>query len=724
MEIGLRQALLTVMTFVLAGAAGALTATAQAEGCPNEALRAGGLENPATHEPYSAGLPDCRAYEQVSPVDKNLSDATGPRDTVQSSPSGEGVTFLSVVPFPGVPGAAEYPTYLATRGGAEWSTQGLLPESDPGTSTQVLGLTEDLAYTLVAATEPLLAPGATPGPNYYVHDNLTGGYQLLAPGPAELHLAGATSDDSRIFFEDEAQLLPSAAPRVVNLYEWSGGRLSLVGVLPNGSAPAGGSVAGPGGPALGSGSGEGQLPGGATSGFYTQNTISTGGSRVFFSDVGTGQIYVRESGAVTVQVSASQRSEPDPSGTRPAQWRAATADGRYVFFTSEEKLTDDSTAVSGRPDLYRFDVEGEGLVDLTTGASAGAGVLGTLGVSADGSYVYFAATAALTSGATEAAEHANLYEWHEGVSTFIAGLENKGNIRGDGADWRNYFAGGAETEGRADGGSSSRVTPDGKTMLFSKGSSIDLYSASRGTLTTVASNAYLAHTDLAIGVASRNAFLPRNLSADGNRVFFQTAEALVPQATNGQIDVYEWEREGAGTCGRSSEAFSEGSGGCLYLISTGTSASVSYFGDASADGRDVFFFTHQRLVGQDQDDNADIYDARVGGGIAAQNPPAPPAPCSGEACLGVLGSPPVLGAPSTNATFSGVGNLTPALTSPMSTPATKPLTRAQKLAKALKACKKQSKKRRRSCESHARKKYGKTASKAARARGIVGRRRS
>lgn len=710
--IAIRGTLLTMTTCVLAAAVGgalALPSAARAaEPCPNESLRAAGPETPTTDEPYSSALPDCRAYEQVSPVDKNLSDADGPAGQVQASPSGEGVTFFSVLPFPGVPGAGALLTYLATRGEGGWSTQGLLPESDPAARTNVRGLTEDMAYEVVEAKEPLLAPGATPGQeNFYLRDNATGSYRLLAPGPGELQFADASSDDSRILFEDTATELIAGvhdATKAPYLYEWHNGQLSLVGVLPDGNAPAEGAVAGPGGPALAP---ESQKPGGATSEFYTQDTISEDGSRVFFSDVETGQIYVREYGAVTVPVSASQRSEPDPAGTKPAYWRAATPDGRYVFFTSEAKLTNDSTASTARPDLYRFDVESEALEALTPEAPAGADVLGTLGVSDDGSYVYFAARAVLASGATEASGQANLYEWHEGVTTFVTGLKaHEGNHIGeDAADWRDWPTGG-EDNPRDQGYKSSRVTPDGKTVLFFQGSSLDLYSASSG-VTTLATVAYLVEPgeDGGLTVAGRNVFLTRNLSEDGDRVFFQTKEALVPQDKNKQMNVYEWERAGEGSCERSSESFSEPTAGCYYLISTGQSSNESYFGDASANGDNVFFFTRQSLVGQDQDLNADIYDARVDGGIAAQNPPAPPAPCPGEACLGASGAAPVLGAPSTDATFSGGGNLTPALTPPVSTPATKSLTRAQKLAKALKACEKKPKKRRAACEKQARKQY-------------------
>ncbi len=627
--------LATVMALIaICVGGGALAASARAE-CANEEIR--------RTEVYALKTPDCRAYEQVSPTDKNFSDAVSIVGLVQGALSGDGVTFFSVLPFPGVPGAAEFPTYLSTRGSEGWSTQGLLPPSAPGTAPFLVGMTEDLAYTILAAKEPALTPGATPGRyNRYIRDNATGSYQRLA-GPGELHFAGATPDDSRILFEDEAKLLPAAAPEVPNLYEWDDGQLSVVGVLSNGKAPESGVAAG------------------ARSETYQQNTISTDGSRVFFTDAGTGQIYVRENGTTTVQVSASRRSVAEAEG--PAYWRAATPDGRYAFFTSETKLTDDSTASPGRPDLYRFAVENEELIDLTSSDPEGANVLGTLGVSADGSYVYFVATGTLTGGAVEGS--ANLYEWHAGVNgnttILVAGLDPSL----DEANWRDFVNGG-EGEGPAEGGKSSRVTPGGTRVLFSTFTPLkpgydnaghdELYLFD-ATLPVSPDNpacmscnpsgrpavddAYLSH----VGVSppapvSRNAFVTRNLSVDGNRAFFETEESLVPQDTNGTMDVYEWED------------------GSLYLISTGQSSDVSYFGDASTDGGDVFFFTRQALVSQDRDENADVYDARVDGGIAAQNPTPPPEPCENEACRGALGSPPTLTVPS-SAMFSGVGNLAP-----------------------------------------------------------------
>jgi hypothetical protein len=708
----------TVLGFGCIGS-GVLVSAARAE-CVNQPLRA--------QQVYALRLPDCRAYEQVSQVDKNATDALGSPGLVQSSPSGSRVTYFSLLPFPGVPGAQEYPTYLSTRGATEgWSTQGLVPESSPSPfgGAGVLALTGDLTKTIVEAREPPLAEGAAPGrANPYIRDNATGSYRLLAPTPESgtPRFADASSDDSRLIFESSEHLTENAAPGVVNLYEWDNGQLNLLGLLPDGEVPKEGTVAGPGGPALE----EGTLPGGATSGFYTQDTVSEDGSRVFFSDVETGHIYLREPQAKkTIGVSAGR-----------AYWRAASPDGSEVFYTEGE---------GENRNLYRFSLNGEvqQREALTSGA---AGVLGTLGVSNDGSFAYFVATGVLSGNNAEGHAPvegaANLYMWHEGAGpVFIAGLEVGTGLEGaDKPDWRDVVVS-AETAGPAQGGKSSRVTPDGQTVLFSTRAQLTpysnaghielyVYNATTGKVVCVSCHpngipatrsAYLTSEQrLVLSLVPRDAFLTRNLSADGGRVFFQTVEALVSQDTNGQVNVYEWEREALGVCEHASEGFSASSGGCLHLISTGTSSDQSYFGDASATGSDVFFFTRQSLVGQDQDNNNDIYDARVDGGIAEQNPSSLPAPCVSEACRGALGLPPVFGAPS-SATFAGSGNLAPRVSTPATRPKAKPLTRAQKLARALKACKKTPKKKRRACESQAKKRYGKKAVKSTRAHQAGGR---
>ncbi len=679
-----------------------LSAVALAAGsCANEGVRA--------QEGSALALPDCRAFEQVSPVAKNQADALGGTGRVQSSASGDGVTYYSLVPFPSVPGASQVPggaeflTYLAHRdaAGSGWMTQGLLPQSDPGTQPVILGSTEDLSKTFLYAKEPLLAEGAIPGHfNRYVHNNATGSYTWVV-GPGETEFVDATPDGSKILFLDYGNVLAGVSNEreAPFLYLWDesrppGHQVSFVGVV-EGGAPEAGTVPGAGTPVDGAG-------------FYAQNTVSDDGSRVFFTDRENGRVYVREPNANrTVAVSEGE-----------AIWRASTPDGRFVIYTEGE-------------DLYRFDVDSE-TREAITGAAAG--VLGTLGISDDGDYIYFAATGSLAGGAV--AGEVNLYAWHDGTVTFVARISAL-NEPGENteADWRTEDGGNGNPQHK-----SSRVTPDGTTVLFTSRlpvTSYDnagqveyyLYDALRP---VSPDNPLCVSCDPAGRKATSGAtigsgggggaapsvsglFLPRTLSDDGNRVFFETAEALVPQDTNGVLDVYEWERGGTGGC-------TGEQGGCVDLISSGRSSAASSFGDASADGNDVFFLTAQPLVSQDRDENRDLYDARVLGGLAAQNPSPPAAACVGEACRAASGSPPVFGV-SSSAALAGAGNLAPSATG-VAVPRGRSLTRAQKLARALKACAHGPRKRRRVCQAQARRQFGHSAGKSAHARNIAGRRHS
>ena len=120
---------------------------------------------------------------------------------------------------------------------------------------------------------------------------------------------------------------------------------------------------------------------------------------------------------------------------------------------------------------------------------------------------------------------------------------------------------------------------------------------------------------------------------------------------------------------------------------------------ASTNGNDVFMTTRGKLVPEDENENTDVYDIRAD----AVPPPTPPR-CTGSGCQGVPSTPPVFATPP-SVTYGGVGNFeAPAPEKASVRP--KSLTRADKLAKALKACRMKPKKKRRSCEAQAKKRYG------------------
>jgi NHL repeat len=206
-------------------------------------------------------------------------------------------------------------------------------------------------------------------------------------------------------------------------------------------------------------------------------------------------------------------------------------------------------------------------------------------------------------------------------------------------------------------------------------------------------------------------YQPRYLDNDG-RLFFNSADALVPRDDNGKMDVYEWEPEGIGGC-----AAAQDQGGCVALISQGENERESTFLDASESGNDVFFLTSAKLSTLDEDTADDIYDARVCGvpgfEACATLPSPPPAPCSEEeTCKGRAPEPESYEAPTTS-TIGPSGNVAQGVLgtkteAPKETKKTTPkLTKAQELAKALKACHKdKSKSKRVACEKTARKRYG------------------
>lgn len=195
----------------------------------------------------------------------------------------------------------------------------------------------------------------------------------------------------------------------------------------------------------------------------------------------------------------------------------------------------------------------------------------------------------------------------------------------------------------------------------------------------------------------------RYLSEEG-RLFFNSNDALVPQDRNHTGDVYEYEPPAVGDCSPSQPSFSERAEGCVGLVSSGGSAEESGFLDASESGADVFFLTASKLSSLDGDTSLDVYDAHecTGASPCFTPPEGPPAPChTSGTCRAESASEPSPFALPPSAAFSGVGNFAPP------TPAkAKPLTRAQKLAKALNACRRKPKRRRAQCSRQAHRVYG------------------
>ena len=334
----------------------------QFKACPNDNLR---KENPSFPPPEysSANLPDCRVYEQASPVNKNAGDASGFVPLIKASLDGNRITFSSTTGIPGGDGAQEFPVYLATRGNGGWSTQGLLPPGNTGQNASVLGWTPDLEWVFNRATK-LGEPRKT---IFMARPSSGAPFQTVVDYTTDLQaeVAAATADAKEVVFESGIALLPGAVPGKSNVYLWQrqSGTLSLAGVLNDGSAPSQGAFAGSYDWVLGN-----LDRGGAAAGYYTrdQNVISADASTLYFTAAGTGQLYLRKNPtqaqspldgdgdctdaalACTIQVSASRKTNgkgpnnTDAAGTQPAAFLGSSPDGSVAYFTSTEKLTNDA----------------------------------------------------------------------------------------------------------------------------------------------------------------------------------------------------------------------------------------------------------------------------------------------------------------------------------------------------------------------------------------------
>jgi hypothetical protein len=514
---------------------------------------------------------------------------------------------------------------------------------------------------------------------------------------------------SHILFHSRAALASGAiklgGEQGFNLYDSVGGSPHLISILPDGTPDASANFAG-------ANATEDSTAYSSANG--SPYDISADGSRVFWTkeeftvEHGVSEeyrpmaLYVRENDtqpqspfakgecivpgdACTVQLDLAQAGAEGESGH--GLFRSASSDGSKAFFTDENRLTVGSTAAPGEPDLYEYEVNAETgrpgrLTDLTADEHAGehANVQGVMGTSEDGSYVYFVADGVLSIGTNvegrePVAGQPNLYLRHDGVTSFIAvaGSEDE-----ESAPKRQV--GNAVIDA---GNRTAEATPDGHSLVFRSKMKLTgyenlglpevfVYDAGSGRLSCAscepagapptsnvaharASDQRLYQDGADLTTSSNSDFMPRWVSEDGSRVFFVTGQPLVSQDVNHLQDVYEWERMGGTTssgnsCTRSSSSFSEVNGGCVYLLSGGTSTDDSYFLDASANGDDVFLRTRAPLAPQAVSENMALYDVRVGGGF-----PETSLACTGTGCQGVPAAAPIFATPA-SVTFNGTGN--------------------------------------------------------------------
>ncbi|MGN6202241.1 MAG: TolB family protein [Solirubrobacterales bacterium] len=336
--------------------------------------------------------------------------------------------------------------------------------------------------------------------------------------------------------------------------------------------------------------------------------IAADGRRVFIvpgSEChGQGGVYLRE-GGTTTEISSPSCALPDCGGEPDPRFAGATPDGAHAFLFAETRLTADDTDPA--PDLYRYDV-GSGQLTLLTG-TPGLVPTGAQAVPApDGSAVAFGA-------ADEGSEGTAILDAHG--TRFLATPPSRMEWSAD----SRYSVFSTKLQ----------LTPqdhDGQLDVYRYDSQSGTFTEVSAGLAGAGNGAFAAELGGGAGLELLTRFLPgspyRVMSADGQRVFFGTAERLVPEDGNEAPDVYEWAGGSLGLI--SSGGGGAGEGGSTYL-------------NATPDGRTVVFRTAQTLLRRDRDGgDFDYYAARIGGGFP--EPPEPPGPgCEGASCRAAGSSP-------------------------------------------------------------------------------------
>ncbi|HEV3093612.1 MAG TPA: hypothetical protein VGY30_03760 [Solirubrobacteraceae bacterium] len=625
------------------------------DNCPNAAFRAGGL---------SEGLPDCRAYEKVSPLDKNGSDIGGRGFyATRASVDGDRASFIASTGFGDTTGSGANGsvTYIASRGSNGWSFNAVTPPS-PLTSVQTLenttvfeGFSSDLQSALVYGFQLVGGASGTGSENFYHEDLANGGLETatlntsgspvcLEPKCWDGTLAGYASNDvSVITFQTREKITPEKTTGMT-LYAWEHGAVHVAGVLPDGSLPAGGSE---------SAGGAGGY--GAYAPVAANDSVSSDGSRILFvspvEGSGSRQLYMRKKGTSTVWLSRPWISPSvEPEGVK---LQAASPDGTKVLFTSRTPLlgSDPNNAEVG---LYLYTDTAENAeseakltfiarLDVRT-SNPSEKEAGVTAMNGDASHIYIA-NPTPSPGLPEKGE----YLWDNGTLHHILNTP----IVPEQALSRGLQPGEPQVD-------EVRVSADGRRLAFlsaalanpapgqDSGGNQAMYLYDEGTEKVrcvscppngapMTAPVYTEPEALLPGLVAPQGypFAPRWFSSDGRFVFFSSKDALVPQDTNGLADVYEYDADT----------------GQIKLLSSGTGENGSWFEEASANGSDAFFLTSQKLTGWDTDRLTDLYDVRIDGGLP--EPPPAAVPCDGDACQGIPSAVPSF---NTESGFAGLGN--------------------------------------------------------------------
>jgi hypothetical protein len=619
--------------------------------CSNEPLRTG---------TPSASLPDCRAYEQVTPVEK-----AGAKDifrygvadeSVILGEDGEHVIFSGAgVQWGSSPDPTDSTYIFSRQEGSGWKLTPARPE----------GEVEGRSYGEPAVWGPDLtnlafdhvgwATSGNESKDVEVRIGPSGGpYATIATlprseAPNPTVPAGAPEVGVYVISTSDRTLVPghvSATTSGDDLYEYAGGGLRQLNVTGENTSigRCGAEI----------------VPPRASEGSVNSppDAVSADGSRIFFEAVpGSNcseapRLYMRSDDSETLEIGAYSFVAANPEGSEVVLERDNAGVYEYllyntetrilkllfsapeavslvvckdfdaIYFRSVAKLTSEAPELSAdsgeRPvDYYRYDIP-SGSLRFTFQASYPESAEFA---SPEGRYLYFRSPAVGGAGVAHASVDQQVYRYDDSAHVVQC------------VSCASSFDPRPEL--------SSRFTPG---LEHVRRGAWNLPASQNGDFVFFDAESALVPQDV-------DGEIPNELERGSTAEFFsEGSEELTPSS-----DVYEWRKDGIDGCQMLQ--------GCLALISSGTGGLENVFLGTDPSGRDVFFATHSQLAPSDTDASGDIYDARIGGGF----PVAPPGAteCEGDACASTV-SPPLAVTPA-SFVFSGAGNLPPSVQAPPST---------------------------------------------------------
>jgi hypothetical protein len=607
--------------------------------CPNATLR---------QQTGSAYLPDCRAYELVSPSDTGNVVLTN------------GITFPSpyaVDPprfgFHGKWGAVSgfdtpnnsFDSYVATRTSTGWVTKYVGVHGSENLSATLL--VPNLTWTKFMDFEGGFFSREVPIARIWNPEGIELGrwpadYQSI-PGAKEREGATQPSPDfTHLAFSsnnvdfDPQELGITSAPGSAYDYDTEAQSTDLISKTANGedihqepgnTATTHEYIVFPGPTYFSFRPGETAEinPGVSTNGSHILMSTAAEPDNPFDSAIPLNRLYMRVGDAITYEVSRGA----------DVRYVGMTRNGSRVFFTTSESLVPADTDTS--TDLYMWSEEGDTLTDVSLGsegsgntdscfapwtARCGVQTVANPGsyetdnsIAADSGDIYFYSPELLDGPENGLDGAQNLYVYRNGQVEFVTQL----NTDGQNPVTR------------------MQVSPSGDHAAFITASSLtsydnagfeEMYSYEPSTkeLICVSCNPDGEPPQHDVEGSMNGLFM-----ANDGRTFWTTIDPLVVQDTDGIKDVYEYV-EGRPQLITAGTGAQDERGGSQAGVPAGLSG-------VTADGVNLYFSTYDTLVEQDHNGPfLKFYDARIGGGF----PPAPKVtPCvAADECHGAASSTP------------------------------------------------------------------------------------